>query len=698
MKKSLAEYINSLKNQLYSIENWELAESVEQIADTYKAMLQFMAKGVEDPNAAQMQSQLWTKALSLQQRINRLRWLKDKPSSRYSTMCREVQGKDINATIDRLELTQDAGQIEADTVLLFKWALTSDQWKSSDYELCMRLLTSDEITDKPKAVCIAGVMLSNLEYYDERKLILLLDAYLLDNPMLSQRALVGIVLSLRKDAELIEHSSEILSRLDIFFGDDTFVRDTYNILIQLQISSQTDKVASKIRQDIMPTIVTGSATLKRQMGMLEINEKMTENGENPEWLQNSEENDSKAEEKIREMTDMHLNGEDVYMATFAFLKGYKFFNELAHWFTPFTIDDPALAGIEETMKEHSGRYMKALLNNSPFCDSDKFSLCMLTNSLGGNGFDTIASQMDAQMADLDEQEKAEILNEKSNRVLKERDYSRSFIFDLYRFYNISTFKTEFYDPFYKSQLFIFSPLDIYPLRPLTEHTPLLLEHAEFLMRKEYYKSALDEFHLYSRKCEHTAELMQKIGFCYQKLENWEEAKKYYILADSMKPDSKWTLSHLGKVSLMSDDYEKAMESYRQLCEIDSENVHYLLRYAEAQQKAGELDGAVSTLYKANYLSPDSERIKQLLGLCLMLCGEHEKGISMLDNPMDKAIAYMAMGKNAEAFSSLKTAYELTDDKKEFAAQYQKAALPYHEAKLLKEFQTELLYDSLSIDF
>ncbi len=698
MKKSLAEYINSLKNQLYTIENWELTESVDQIADTYRAMLQFMAKGVNYPNAPQMQSQLWTKALSLQQRINRLRWLKDKPSSRYSTMCREVQGTDVSNVITRLELTQDANQIEADTVLLFKWALTSDQWKSSDYEVCMRLLTSDDVADKAKAVFIAAVMLSNLEYYDERKLMLLLDAYLLDNLMLSQRALVGIVLSLRKDAEQIERSTEILGRLDIFFGDDTFVRDTYNILIQLQMSSQTDKVASKIRQDIMPTIVKGSATLKRQMGMLEINEKMTENGENPEWLQNSDENDSKAEEKIREMTDMHLNGEDVYMATFAFLKGYKFFNEMAHWFTPFTIDDPALAGIEDTMKEHSGRYMKALLNNSPFCDSDKFSLCMLTNSLGSNGFDAIASQMEAQMADLDEQEKAEILNEKTNRKLKARDYSRSFIFDLYRFYFISTFKSEFYDPFYKSQLFIFSPLDISPLRPLTEHSPLFLEHAEFLMRKEYYQSALNEFHIYSKKNENTAELIQKIGFCYQKLENWIAAKKFYEWADSLKPDSKWTLSHLGKVCLMSNDYAKAMESYRQLCEIDSENVHYLLRYAEAQQKAGELNGAISTLYKANYLSPDSERIRQLLGLCLMMNGEQEKGISMLDNPLDKAIAYMAMGKNAEAFSSLKTAYELADDKKEFATLYKKAALPYHEAKLLKELQTELLYDSLSIDF
>ena len=694
MKKSLAEYINSLKNQLYSIENWELTESVEQIADTYRAMLQFMAKGVNDPNAPQMQSQLWTKALSLQQRINRLRWLKDKPSSRYSTMCREVQGTDISSVITRLELTQDARQIETDSMLLFKWALTSDQWKSSDYELCMRLLTSDDIADKPKAVFIAAVMLSNLEYYDERKLLLLLDAYLLDNLMLSQRALVGIVLSLKKNAELIERSTEIQSRLEIFFGDDTFVRDTYKILIQLQISSQTDKVASKIRQDIMPTIVKGSAALKRQMGMLEINEKMTEKGENPEWLPNSEENDSKAEEKIREMTEMHLNGDDVYMATFAFLKGYKFFNEMAHWFTPFTIDDPALAGIEETMKEHSGRYVKALLNNSPFCDSDKFSLCMLTNSLGSSGFDAIASQMEAQMADLDEQEKAEILDEKSKKTIKSWDYSKSYIFDLYRFYNISTFKTEFYDPFYKSQLFIFSPLDIYPLRPLTEHT----EHADFLMRKEYYSNALDEFLQYMQKCEHTAELMQKIGFCYQKQENWEEAKKYYILADGIKPDSKWTLSHLGKVSLMSDDYVKAMESYRQLCEIDSENVHYMLRYAEAQQKAGELNGAVSTLYKAYYLSPDSERVRQLLGLCLMLSGEQDKGISMLDNPMDKAIAYMVTGKNAEAFSSLKTAYELADDKKEFANQYKKAALPYHEAKLLKDLQTELLYDSLFTDF
>lgn len=696
--KSLAEHINSLRNQLLTIENWELSETVEQISDTYAAMLKYHMQGFTDPGSAQMQRDLRTRLLSLQQRIHRLKRLKANPTSRYATAYRDTRDTDLDTLATRLELTAaNQADHEECIVNLFRWALTSDQWRSGDYETSMQILTSDEVSDKAKAVMTAAVLLSNLEYFDERKMMFLLDAYLLDDKEISQRALIGILLSLRKDAPLIPHYPDIEARVDIMCDDETFVNDTYTILMQLQMSSLTDKIASKIREDIMPSIVKSSATLKKQMGMLEISDKQIENGENPEWTKASEENDSKAEDKIREMTDMQINGEDVYMATFAMLKSFPFFGEMAHWFYPFTIDDPSLSNIRGYMEEEKGQYVKALLNNSPFCNSDKYSLCLLTSSMAGAGFNAVASQMEAQMADLEEEERTSMLKEKTKNTYKTSHFSRSFIFDLYRFYNIYSFRSEFYNPFADAQTALFTPLHIAPLRKLSENLPQLLEHAEFLMHKEYYKDAIAEFELYAKNGEHTAELFQKTGFCYQKQQDWDKAKQNYIMADSIKPNSKWTLSHLGKVSLSAEDYTSALECYRQLCEIDEDNTHYLLRYAETLQKTQQTSEAISILYKANYLSPDSERIRRQLGTCLALTRETDKALDYLDSPLDKGIAYITAGKTAEAYTTLKTAYETTTDKTTFSRNYKEALLPYLSAGMLTPQQAELFYDALLLE-
>ena len=695
MDKTLAEYIKSLKNQLITLENWELSEALEQVSDTYTAMLKFHMQGAHDPKSTLMQKNLWSRVQSIQQRIWRLRRLKDYPIGKYSTALREVRDIDISSLATRLELVgKDQGAQEQFIVQLFKWTLSSDQWKNGEYEICMQILTSDNISGKAKAVMVAAVNLSNLEYFDEHKMMFLLDAYLLDDKEISQRALVGIVLSLRKDAELIGYFPDIEGRLDILCDDDTFVLDSYTVLVQLQMSSLTNQVSNKIRDDIMPSIVKGSAKLKKQMGMLEINDKLTENGENPEWLKVNEENDSKAEEKIREMTDMQLNGEDVYMATFAMLKGFRFFNEMAHWFYPFTIDDPELSEFKAIMESDNGRFMRALLNNSPFCNSDKYSLCFLTGTLGNGGFEAIANQMEAQMSDLDEEEKSAMLDENTNRQHKTSYYSRLYIFDLYRFYNLYGFRTEFYNPFADAQKKLFSPLEISPLRKLTTHAAMLLDHADFLMRKEYYREALAEFDIYGQNAEHSVELFQKIGFCHQKLQEWEKAKQNYITADSIKPNSKWTLSHLGKVCILAGDYESALSCYRLLCEMDEENTHYLLRYAEMQKRNDLLSDAIDTLYKANYVSPDSPRIRRQLALYLLENKQTDKAIDFLDTSIDQGLAHIVAGNIAEAYNCLSTAYHLLPTKEDFSEHFKEAAQLFFDANLLTPLQTELFYDAI----
>ena len=137
-----------------------------------------------------------------------------------------------------------------------------------------------------------------------------------------------------------------------------------------------------------------------------------------------------------------------------------------------------------------------------------------------------------------------------------------------------------------------------------------------------------------------------------------------------------------------------MDAYRQLCDIDEENTHYLQRLAEAQEKMHLLTDAISTLYKANYLSPNSEKIRRQLALCLMQNKEEEKALTFMDDAIDKGVAYMAMGKNADAYTNLKTAYEQAKDRKDFAQQLEQAAQPYYDAGMLTEQQTELLYDSV----
>jgi len=692
---SLSAFINNLQSQAQTLDNWELNEAIDQLHSTYHYMLSFLVKGVEDPNADKLQTQLWTRAQALGQSILRQKYLKEKPNSRYRMALQSLRtDSELSNLQMRLELLCDSAELEDCMVKLFRRIWTSDQWQNSDYEQAMQLLDATEVPAKAKAVLIGAVVLALLEFFDEKKLLFLLDASLNETDEISQRALVGVVLSLRKDNALLPYYPEITSRLNFLSDDDAFTSNIYTILIQLQMSTMTDKITSKMREDIMPTIVKGSRMMKKRMGLVELGNKLSENGENPEWLNTENQDDSKAEEKVREMVEMQLDGEDIYMATFAMMKGYKFFHETAHWFYPFTDDDLALQNMQENFGSKSGDFMRALLAGAPFCNSDKYSLCLLTATLGQQGFDSIASQVEAQMADLDKDELDEALGKAIHRKKKQKEYSRHFIFDLYRFCYIYGFRSEFYNPFADAKKNIFSPMNIPALAYLTENKPLLLEHAEFLMRKGFYEQALQEFHLYMQTEQHTAELFQKIGFCYQKTEQWAEAQKYYERADSIKADSKWTLSHLGRVCIMQGNYAAAADCYEQICQMEPESVNYLLRWAECLQETDRTAEAIDILHKANYLEPESQRVRRLLGTCLIINREYDKGITYLDTPLLRGLAHIISGNPTEAYAQLKQAYTEVQSPTTFSQNFNTEAQPFYKAAVLTPQVAELYFDAV----
>ena len=278
--------------------------------------------------------------------------------------------------------------------------------------------------------------------------------------------------------------------------------------------------------------------------------------------------------------------------------------------------------------------MKLMLSGAPFCNSDKYSLCFTFKSLGAIGENAVEAQINQQ---LDGENINELIEDAETRQPQKSDVRRQYIFDLYRFFYSYPYKQQFYNPFevlkkhpitpYRNKLFALT---------LTGSSEDIMHYADFLMHKAFYNSALFLFETLEKNEfeEKFANLWQKMGFCHQKLSHTEEAIKAYRVANDLKPNSKWTLSHLASLCLAEgkanrDWYTEAAKCYKALVDIEPENQRYLLHAAEALIHTSCYEDAQHYLYKALYLDENCTTVKLLLSWCLIVNGEKDKAAKHL---------------------------------------------------------------------
>ena len=83
--------------------------------------------------------------------------------------------------------------------------------------------------------------------------------------------------------------------------------------------------------------------------------------ENPEWSEILEQ--SGIADKLQELTELQMEGADVYMSTFSMLKSFPFFNETAHWFLHF---DPEFSAVQDLFQQQDQSLVAAFLKNNIF--------------------------------------------------------------------------------------------------------------------------------------------------------------------------------------------------------------------------------------------------------------------------------------------------------------------------------------------
>lgn len=645
----LAAVFPAIRQKAESISNWEVIEEVENLWMTYQQMLQFMLNGVNDPQSQHIREDICHQLQRIVTRLSRMERLKTQTEEKYVSSRKELKNvTSFEALVSQLNtVSTDLDSTKTDELLresvrqyrmemletthetvllnLFLWTWTSDLWQNGDVDQANRLIFSDNISSHDKAVFISAVTLSLFEYIDTMKVLFLLDCYLIEDEQVAQRSLVGLVLVLHLFFPQLNGNVEIFDRLTILRKAPTFVHDFYSAMMQLQLSCMTDSVTSKMRNDIIPTLMQGqmrSTSKAKDMDWTEL----TKHGENPEWT-----DDAKIDKKMREMADLQLSGADIYYSSFAMLKGYPFFTPIPHWFYPFSYSSILIPEIKQVLNGKFGRFMKLMLSGAPFCNSDKYSLCLTFQKLGSMGENVVEAQISRQFKgeNLDE-----LIDDAEMTTPTKTDIRRQYIFDLYRFFCSYPYKQQFTNPFVIMKKRPVTPnSNPWLTMLLDENEEERAQYADFLMRKEFYSAALELFEQLNKNEfeEKYASLWQKIGFCHQKLSHAPEAIQAYAIANCIKPNSKWTLSHLaslclseGKATASAHMIEDAVRFYTELLTIEPENTRYLFYTAQSLMSVRKFSQALPYLYKAHYLDETSATAKLMLSWCLLANGKKDE--------------------------------------------------------------------------
>ena len=533
---------------------------------------------------------------------------------------------------------------------------TSDLWTEYECEAFQTL-------QSPQTV--SALTLSLLELFDERKVMALFDAYESDDNTVSMRALVGLIIILIRYDGRLKFYPDITSRLSLLTEGERFVREFFACLTQLQYSKLTDSVTDKMRNDIMPSLLHNmmkgfkgkdgkdSEEGKEKLDAEQINDILTGNGENPDWIQ-SEGFDREFEKKINKMAKMQTEGADVYMTTFSMLKNFDFFRELPNWFKPFDINLDS-----DSQLDRPGLFSK-LIRVAPFCDSDKYSFYYSLDKVVSKGQDSISEQIAAQ---LDAEQMEDVFGDKPGFTSEESaartEISRLYIYDLYRFFTLYPGRSQFFNPF-DPKLSGFTPLHRYSMQCLMGERDELIALAEFFMRKGCYTESRELFlFLDPKECEDDADLWQKIGFCEQKLA-MPEALDTLLVADRLSPESRWNHQHIVQVAFEQRKYETAIAYLDRLMEDDSENLKFVLKKAECLFALERYEESVPYLYKVNYLDEDSRLGREMLAWGLLMTRKFERAQALYEELEDDILlghTALAQGNRREALNHYRLAYE-----------------------------------------
>ena len=323
---------------------------------------------------------------------------------------------------------------------IFNALLVAPMWNDRRAADFADLLLSPTIDRDDALLLVSAVMLATMNVNDPYKWDMLAEVYVrATDKVLKMRALVGWVLSLPYDPRGPRLFPFVQERIKAMLADKTTLKQMLDMQMQMLFCCNADADNEEIQRNIMPTLIKNTNLQMTRLGIVEKEDDPMKDIMDP----NAAERDmEEMERKYRKMMDMQKQGSDIYFGGFSKMKTFPFFNDLCNWFAPFNAAHPALGAARERLA--GSTFLNNLMENGPFCDSDKYSFALAIAQIMDRMPDNVKEMLNSDATlgptvSKDEQEDPAYI-------------CRSYLQSLYRFFRLYRSKRDFLNPFILDEL------------------------------------------------------------------------------------------------------------------------------------------------------------------------------------------------------------------------------------------------------
>lgn len=550
---------------------------------------------------------------------------------------------------------------------LFNALLVAPMWNDRRAADFADLLLSPTIDRDDALLLVSAVMLATMNVNDPYKWDMLAEVYVrATDKVLKMRALVGWVLSLPYDPRGPRLFPFVQERIKVMLADKTTLKQMLDMQMQMLFCCNADADNEEIQRNIMPTLIKNTNLQMTRLGIVEKEDDPMKDIMDP----NAAERDmEEMERKYRKMMDMQKQGSDIYFGGFSKMKTFPFFNDLCNWFAPFNAAHPALGAARERLA--GSTFLNNLMENGPFCDSDKYSFALAIAQIMDRMPDNVKEMLNSDATfgptvSKDEQEDPAYI-------------CRSYLQSLYRFFRLYRSKRDFLNPFILDELedndgnALFMSYKLLACPEMEENAVAL---CGFLLKRKMmreimsmaicYKSSQnprlvrflalvpmtdgkwqEAYDLFASVPEdqHTEESLRGMAHCCMSLKRFGEAVAIYRRLLAMHPDSFSYQLNLA-VCLMSSDAFSSCGDAASSCGASSCDASSSLGGKVEARPNKVVEEGTKLLYKLDYEHPDNANVRRVLAWCMMLQGNFDKAIDIYTRLLSQPDAVSADRLNA----------------------------------------------------
>lgn len=637
--KSLQDAINEMENYLALHPHQINSDRLYAIKSDYQMMIDYWRKGFKDPQLPKLYKKLMHRmyvlyanvatnarvlsspmlsSLMMKARLSTRDWsvqvIREQLESFVSDVAMLGLEAPHTAQERKKQIYQEHNQLMCE---LFAHIMTTDLWTEGQGEAMEQLLMSPTIDSADQQLIISAIMLAAMNSFDIVKYRIMVHVYLnATDEYVRQRALVGWVFSIDLElANSLYPEAKQLVKQALASADN--MKELVELQKQIFYCKSAEEDRDTIQKEIMPDLLNGQDIQMRTGFMGQQDEDNVLNDIlNPDA---EEEKLEKMEAGFHRMIDMQKQGSDIYFGGFSQMKRFHFFNEIANWFVPYYIDHPGIA--QAKAKFADVKFLRVVMEYGPFCNSDKYSFML--------AFDSVLNQIPEHMRDMLDRGEAAIVQKLDAAEMNTPTYIRRiYLQDLYRFFRLHPARAEFDDIFADDEDFscLFLKQIVYAETAISDY---FKDVATFLAKRNRQDEAAHLLKFIKDEEKRDYDYYMLLAYCY------ERPEENYQKALTLKPKDERALLGLGRTAFKNYKFEKALDAYNQLLEMNPDKRSFLIRKAICLTNLCRYDEAEQILFKLNFEDPDNLHVARVLAWALTGNGKYEQAGRLFEQLMEE---------------------------------------------------------------